>query len=144
MGNRPTGVSRVRAAAHAFVVALVLLGLMLAGAPALAASAIDYPTWADVTAARSSEAKAKAQIAAIQALLAQLASDLEKAQADEIAKGNAYAEAQDAYDAQVLVADDLAAQAEAAQGDAEKAKEQANRLLAMLAKSGNGDVAAQL
>ncbi len=144
MGNRPTGVSRVRAAAHAFVVALVLLGLMLGGAPALAAPTIDYPSWADVTAARSNEAKAKAQIAAIQALLAQLKSDLETAQADEIAKGNAYAEAQDAYDAQVIVADDLAAQAETAKGEAETAKDQANRLLAMLAKSGNGDVVAQL
>jgi murein DD-endopeptidase MepM/ murein hydrolase activator NlpD len=146
MGNqREPGVSRVRTAAHAVVVALVMLALLLSGpAPAVAAPSIDYPSWADVTAARSNEAKAKAQIAAIQALLAKLQSDLEQAQADEIAKGTAYAEAQDAYDAQVLVADDLAAQAEAARADADAAKEQANRLLAMLAKSANGDLAAQL
>ena len=105
MGSRrETGVTRVRTVAHALVVALVL-GLLLSGpVPAVAAPAIDYPTWADVTAARASEAKAKAQIAAIQALLAKLKSDLEKAQADEIAKGEAYAEAQDAYDAQVISA----------------------------------------
>ncbi|MEO8262382.1 MAG: M23 family peptidase [Pseudolysinimonas sp.] len=143
--ERGAGRSRVRAGIHTLVVALVMLGLLLSGpAPALAAGTIDYPTWADVKAARADEAKAKAQIAAIQALLAQLQADLEKAQADEIAKGEAYEQAQDAYDTQVIVADELTAQATAAKDEATAAKEQATRLLAMLAKSGNGDVVAQL
>jgi len=146
MGNqRGAGVTRVRTAAHTIVVALVMLGLLLSGpAPALAATKIDYPTWADVKAARANESKAKQQIAAIQALLAKLQSDLEKAQADEIAKGQAYGEAQDAYDAQVIVANDLTSQADGAREQAETAKSQASRLLAMLAKAGNGDVVAQL
>jgi murein DD-endopeptidase MepM/ murein hydrolase activator NlpD len=135
----------VRAAAHTVVVALVMLALLLSGpAPATAAAQIDYPTWAEVKAARANEAKAKQQIAAIQALLAKLQSDLEKAQADEIAKGQAYGEAQNAYDAQVIVANDLTTQAESAGEQAEAAKSQATRLLAMLAKAGNGDVVAQL
>ena len=143
--DRGVGRSRGRAGIHTIVVARVMLGLLLSGpAPALAAPSIDYPTWADVKAARANEAKAKAQIAAIQALLAKLQADLEKAQADEIAKGEAYEGAQDAYDAQVIVADDLTAQATAAKDEASAAKEQATRLLAMLAKSGNGDVVAQL
>ena len=143
--DRGVGRSRVRAGIHTIVVALVMLGLLLSGpAPAFAAQTLDYPTWADVKAARANEAKAKAQIAAIQALLAQLQADLEKAQADEIAKGEAYEQAQDAYDAQVIVADGLTAQATAAKDEASAAKEQATRLLAMLAKSGNGDVVAQL
>lgn len=136
---------RVRAGIHTLVIALVMLGLLLSGpAPATAATTIDYPSWADVKAARASEANAKAQIAAIQALLLQLQTDLENARADEIAKGDAYEKAQDAYDTQVVVADGLAAQSTAARDEADAAKSQATRLLAMLAKAGNGDVVAQL
>ncbi|MCU1417710.1 MAG: family peptidase [Schumannella sp.] len=117
----------------------------VSASPSIAtAASIHYPTWAEVKAARSSEAKAKKQIAAIKALLAKLEADLKAAQADEIAKGNALEAAQNAYDDQVMVADDLRAQADSAGGEADVAKKQANRLLAMLAKSGDGDVVANL
>lgn len=140
--------SRVRAAAQATLVmiaAVVLVAPLLSGAAiASAAPVVDYPTWAEVKAARNNEAKAKKQIAAIKALLAQLADQLAAAQADEIAKGEAYEAAQDAYDEQVMVADGLRSQADSARAEADDAKKQATRLLAMLAKSGNGDVVANL
>ncbi|MEZ5189615.1 MAG: peptidoglycan DD-metalloendopeptidase family protein [Schumannella sp.] len=110
----------------------------------LAAPAIDYPTWSEVKAARASEAKAKQAIAQITALLAQLAADLEAAQAEEVARGEAYEQAQDAYDQQVMVTDQLTAQADAARVEADAAKERATRMLALLAKSADGDVVTSL
>ena len=119
-------------------------GPVVASPAVRAMESVTYPTWAQVQAARKSEAKAKKQIAAIKALLAQLEADLKAAQADEIAKGEAFEAAQNAYDEQVMVAEELRTQADAAGTQAETAKAQANRMLAMLAKSGNGDVVANL
>ncbi|HWM34064.1 MAG TPA: peptidoglycan DD-metalloendopeptidase family protein [Pseudolysinimonas sp.] len=140
--------TRVRAWGHIVLVALAVVAL---GAPlltpSLSASAVPsttYPTWAQVKAARASEAATKKQIAQIEALLTQLKNRLAAAQADEIAKGEAFEQAQNAYDEQVMVADELSAQAEAARSEAGEAKERANKLLAMLAKSGNGDVVVSL
>jgi murein DD-endopeptidase MepM/ murein hydrolase activator NlpD len=132
---------------HTLLVALAVVALsgqLLSGTPAQAAPAIDYPTWAEVKAARANEAKAKKQIQQIRALLAQLAADLKAAQADEVAKGEAYEEAQNAYDEQVLITDELLQQAEEAEARADTAKERANRLLAMLTKSADGDVVTSL
>jgi murein DD-endopeptidase MepM/ murein hydrolase activator NlpD len=152
--SRGTRRFRVRALRHAALVVLAIAALVSPaiagplGAPAAsaatAAPTITYPSWADVQAARANEANTKAQIAAIEALLAQLEADLAAAQADEIAKGEAYETAQNAYDDQVIVTDDLTAQADAARTQADTSKAQAARLLALLAKSGNGDVMAEL
>jgi murein DD-endopeptidase MepM/ murein hydrolase activator NlpD len=131
-------------------VALLISPLVSAPGPAAAAPAertiasTNYPSWADVQSARRNETRAKKQIAAIRALLAKLESDLKAARADEIAKGEALEAAQNAYDDQVLVAAGLRTQADAAGEQAQTAKQQANRMLAMLAKSGNGDVVANL
>jgi murein DD-endopeptidase MepM/ murein hydrolase activator NlpD len=123
---------------------LLVVPLLTGTTAASAASSIDYPTWAEVKAARASESKAKKQIAAITALLKKLETDLENARADEIAKGNALEAAQNAYDEQVIVADGLRTQADTARAEADAAKKQAVRMLALLAKSGNGDIAANL
>lgn len=133
--------SRVLAIVSAFV---LTAALAIGDGTAVAAPTIDYPTWSDVRAARASEAKTRAAVARIKALLQQLEANLTAARADEIAKGEAYERAQDAYDQQVIVADELLAQADAAKGDAEVARERATRLLALLAKSGDGDLVAQL
>jgi murein DD-endopeptidase MepM/ murein hydrolase activator NlpD len=125
-------------------VGALLVPTVVTPGPVYAAVATTYPTWAQVQAARASEAKAKRQITAIRALLAKLEADLKAAQADEIAKGEALEAAQNAYDNQVMVADGLRSQADTAGDEADAAQKQANRLLAMLAKSGNGDVVANL
>jgi murein DD-endopeptidase MepM/ murein hydrolase activator NlpD len=146
--DRGTARTRVRAWGHIVLVALAVVAL---GAPLLtgtsaasAAVSVDYPTWAQVKAARASEAATQKQVARIEALLKQLETDLANARADEIAKGDALEEAQNAYDEQVMVADELAAQADAARGEADSAKERANQMLALLAKSGNGDIVVSL
>ncbi len=149
MGLEPGGRrARARAWIRAFVVPVAVIALvapLLSGpTEAFAASRIDYPTWSEVTAARKSEAATKRQVAAITALLAQLEAALVQARADEIAKGEAYEAAQDAFDMQVMVTDELVAQADAARQEADAAKRQASRLLAMLARAGDGDLIASL
>jgi murein DD-endopeptidase MepM/ murein hydrolase activator NlpD len=140
--------SRARAWTQALVVPLAVAALiapLLSGPTgALAASRVDYPTWSEVTAARKSEAATKRQVAAITALLAQLEAALVQARADEIAKGEAYEAAQNAFDEQVMVTDELIAQAGAAREKADEAKQQASRLLSMLARAGDGDLIASL
>jgi murein DD-endopeptidase MepM/ murein hydrolase activator NlpD len=140
--------SRARAWTQALVVPLAVAALiapLLSGPTgAFAASRIDYPTWSEVTAARKSEAATKRQVAAITALLAQLEAALVQARADEIAKGEAYEAAQNAFDEQVMVTDELIAQAGAAREKADEAKQQAARLLSMLARAGDGDLIASL
>ncbi len=139
---------RARAFANAFVVVVAVAALvapLLSGPTgAFAASRIDYPTWSEVTAARNSEAATKRQVAAITALLAQLETALAQAHADEIAKGEAYEAAQEAFDVQVMVTAELVTQADAAREEADIAKRQASRLLAMLARAGDGDLIASL
>ena len=128
------------------VLAIATLVASLLGGPAAAtaASRIDYPTWADVTAARASEAATAQQVAAIEALLKQLEARLAEARADEIAKGEAFEEAQNALDIQIIVTAELVAQADAARAEAADAKERASRMLSMLARAGGGDLVANL
>jgi murein DD-endopeptidase MepM/ murein hydrolase activator NlpD len=128
------------------VLAIAALVAQLVGGPlgATAASRIDYPTWADVTAARASEAATARQVAAITALLAQLEKRLADARADEVAKGEAFEEAQNALDQQIMVTDELVAQADAARAEAADAKRRASRMLSMLARAGGGDLVANL
>jgi murein DD-endopeptidase MepM/ murein hydrolase activator NlpD len=140
--------SRVRAWGHIVLVAVCLAALggplLPPAPPAAAAVRIDYPTWAQVKAARANEAATKQQVARIEALLKQLQTDLANAQAAEIARGDEYAQAQDAYDQQVMVADQLDAQAEAARVASDEARARATRLLSLLAKSADGDLVANL
>ena len=152
--DRDAGRSRMRmwrrgALAALAVTALITPVLLPAGggAPvtaAWAAASVDYPTWAQVKAAKASEAKTKAQIAAIKKLLAQLDATLKAAQAVEIAKGEAYEKTQDAYDTQAMITDQLITQADAAGTAADDAKKLATQLLALLSRSGGEDVVARL
>src|ERR1700712_653079 len=135
--------------AGAIVLAFVVT--VVGGAPtasaassASVASSTTYPTWAQVQAARSSEAATLKQIAAIKALLAKLQADLTAAQADEDAKGEAYGNAQDAYDTQVLVTAGLQGQADAAKVKADAAQKQASRLIGSLGRVGSGDLTIEL
>jgi murein DD-endopeptidase MepM/ murein hydrolase activator NlpD len=152
--DREAGRARTRAWRRAALVVLAVTALIApvvtpgSGAPpataATSAASIDYPTWAQVKAARKSETTTKAQIATIKKLLAQLESDLQAARAVEIAKGEAYEKAQDAYDTQSQITDQLVTQADAAGKAADEAKKLATRLLALLGRSGGEDVVARL
>jgi murein DD-endopeptidase MepM/ murein hydrolase activator NlpD len=141
---RPPARAVRRGALAALAIATLVAQLLAGPTVASAASRIDYPTWADVSAARASEAATQRQVAAITALLKQLETQLAEARADEIAKGEAYEAAQNALDVQIMVTDELLAQAEAARAEADEAKQRASRMLSMLARTGDGDLMANL
>ncbi|GAB3142780.1 hypothetical protein GCM10027057_27160 [Marisediminicola antarctica] len=108
------------------------------------AFAIDYPTWADVENARNNEAAKQAEVARIEAVLQQLATQVEETKAAEKARGEDYQEAQQAFDEAKYKADQLQLQADEAQLTAGESKLRAGQLAARLARSGGGDVSASL
>lgn len=138
------------------VAAFVVLGLLPAGviaaSPAVAEPtpvrvataslpalrATDYPSWADVQAAQQAESATKNLVAQIQAQLAQLTAAAAAAQKDAQVKGDAYAKAQEAYDAQDYKTQQLQAQADAAKKDAAAARLKAARLASQLARTNGG------
>ena len=135
--------SRTRALAASIALALVpvsvLTGVIVP--PSYAASRDTPPeiTWAQVAAAQASVAATKALADQIKAQVAALQVSVDKAQAEAKAKGDAYGKAQDAFDAQEYIFEQLQAQADAAHKEADAAKKTAGQLLAQLAKSGGAD-----
>jgi murein DD-endopeptidase MepM/ murein hydrolase activator NlpD len=124
------------------VAAALVLSITLS-APTLA-WAVDYPTWADVAAARSSEAATKSKIAEITALITGLQAEVERTQADAEAKGQLYQDADQKFQEQALKAGALQSQADAAQATAEESIETAGQMVAQLYRSGSGDITATL
>lgn len=127
---------------------VALLAMVFAGSVANpfvgAASATDYPSWADVLAARNSVAAKKAEIARIQKLLAQLETNQKTTEAAAIEKGRIYAEAQDAFDQQDSKTKEYQAQADAAQAKADDSIKRAGQLAARMSRSSGTDLTATL
>lgn len=137
--------SRARLVAGASVMALVL-GTLVVGTTGAAwsAGATNYPSWSDVSAARSSEAATKAKIAEIQALINALQAEVARTQAEQEEKGQIYYEADQAFQVAALKADALQAQADEAEAIAKESMARAGELIARMYRSGNGDVTANL
>ena len=129
--------SRLVAIALALTVATV--GTIVA-TDTQSAQAIDYPTWQDVQNARSSEANTVAEIKKIQALLDSLRAEVERTQAEAIAKGEAAQLADQAFQEQALKAQKLQGQADDAALLATQSKQRAGEIVAQQYRSGNGDV----
>ena len=127
----------VRLALVAAALSLVVTGSVLA-APT-SAQAADYPTWEQVAAAQANTDAKAAEIATITGLLAQLSTDLEAANADAVAKGAAYEEAQTAYDQAEFKLGQLQDQADAADAVAAASEERAGQLAAQLGRSSGGN-----
>jgi len=145
--TRGTGM-RARVIAASVALALLPAGLIM-GSPAVAEPAAaqrtaptlrmtDYPSWEDVQAAQQAESATRALVAKIQAQLAQLKSAAAAAQKDAQAKGDAYAKAQEAYDAQDYKTHQLQAQADAAKKDADNSRRKAARLVSQLSRTSGG------
>jgi murein DD-endopeptidase MepM/ murein hydrolase activator NlpD len=129
-------------------VTLALLGVVLAGTvtttSADAAWAADYPSWADVLAARNNVAKKKAEIARLEKLLGQLQDQADATQAVAIEKGNLYAAAQQAFDEQDYKTQQYQQQADDAQEKADDSLKRAGQLAARLARTSGTDFTAML
>jgi murein DD-endopeptidase MepM/ murein hydrolase activator NlpD len=121
-------------------VALVATGSVLA-APAYAD---EYPTWDDVQAAQANESSKQSEIQNIQDLIAALRDATAAAQALSIQRGTEYQEAQTKFDTAAFKADELDAQAAAAQTTADASIKQAGQLAALMAKSGGNGLSVNL
>ena len=135
--------SRVIAAASVFSVVLIGSLAVSSEGPAWAATA-DYPSWADVTAARGSEAATKAKITEIQNLIAGLQAEVDRTQAESDRLGAIYGEADRKFQEAALKADELKSQADAAAELAEQSMNNAGELIAQMYREGNGDVTTNL
>ncbi|MGV8883933.1 MAG: peptidoglycan DD-metalloendopeptidase family protein [Rhodoglobus sp.] len=136
---------RIRSRFVAVAVALtVLVTGSIVGAPSDSAWAIDYPTWDDVSAVRNDEAAAKTKIAEIESLLAALSAEAERTQTEAIAKGEAWRAADQAFQEAAFKADNLQVQADEASEKASASELRAGQWAAQLARTGGGDMTANL
>jgi murein DD-endopeptidase MepM/ murein hydrolase activator NlpD len=125
------------------VVAGLVAGSVLVASSS--ASAATYPTWQDVQNAKASESAKSAEIATINALIADLQAKVDAAQKDAEAKGELAQAAQLKYDEASQKAVTLEDQATAAKAKAKKSQQAAGQLAARLAQSGGGaDVSATM
>ena len=123
---------------------LVLAATLTLGVAAEPAWADDYPTWAEVQAAKNNEAAKKAQIAKIEALVDGLDTEAALAAKAALEATEAYNVALDALDAAKKDAQNLQRRADRAQRAADKSSEQAGTLITQLSRSGSGDFTLQL
>ena len=126
----------------------VALGAIGATVPSLVSSspafAADYPSWADVEAARANEAAKAAEITRIQGLIAGLQSEVERTQAEVQARSDEYYAAQQAFFDADYRAQQIRAQADAETAKATDAATKAGKVAAQLYRSGGDDTSLDL
>lgn len=126
----------------------VALGAIGATVPSLVSSspafAADYPSWADVEAARANEAAKGAEITRIQGLIAGLQSEVERTQAEVVARSDEYYTAQQAFFDADYRAQQLRSQADAEAAKATDAATKAGKVAAQLYRSGGDDTSLDL
>ncbi len=138
VGTRASRVTAVVAA-----LAIVMAGTIL-GHASQSAFAADYPTWADVQAARSSVKAKEAQIVQLDALLTGLQSEVDATRTVAEQRGAEWQAAQQKFDESSFKAGELQKQADVAAAKATKSKQQAGQLAARLARAGGSDLSARL
>lgn len=141
--NRPH-VTENRTVTRATLAAIAVATVLTMSAVAGPAAAVEYPSWAQVESARSSEAGKSAQIGQLQSLTSGLTREVDTARAESDRRSREYADAQTTFDAASLRAMDLRVQADEAAATAEKSHVQAGRVAAMLARTGDSDLSLTL
>ncbi|MFW8745260.1 peptidoglycan DD-metalloendopeptidase family protein, partial [Mesorhizobium japonicum] len=105
--------------------------------PPAAAAAADYPSWAEVEAARRSEATARATVARITTLLAQSQAAAAIAQQRLDEKAAAYLDAQTRLDEANYRSQQLAEQVTAAKATSEAAQRRAGAAISLMSRTGD-------
>ena len=123
---------------------LVVATALLVQPLATSAFAATYPSWTDVLNARNNVAAKKKAIAQLQAMLAELTAKSEAAQAEAERLGSIFQEAQDAFDEAAYKADQLQAQADAAEKTATESRIRAGQFVSELARVGSINVSTTL
>ncbi|TAM70113.1 MAG: hypothetical protein EPN48_06980 [Microbacteriaceae bacterium] len=108
------------------------------------AHADDYPSWNDVQAAKANAATAKAEVATITALVAQLQTSANVAAATELQKAAEYTVAKNALDAATVRANNLQDQSKSAAQAAALARTRFGQYVSQLYISGGTDFTTQL
>lgn len=103
------------------------------------ATAVEYPSWEQLQAAKADTAAAAKAVETIKSLIAGLQQNVAATEAIAEEKLGVWMAAQEKYDLAVARANDLQAQADAAAGNAAKAKQTAGEVAAQLYRSGSGD-----
>lgn len=111
------------------------------GSPAFAA---DYPSWADVEAARANESAKAGEISRIQGLIQGLQSEVARTQAEVIARSDEYYAAQQAYLDADYRAQQIQSQADAKAAEAVDAANKAGKVAAQLYRAGGDDTSLDL
>ena len=103
-GIRAPGRGRWSARATAIAAALTT-GVLVAtlGATTSQAAPADFPSWADVQSAKRDEAAARAQLNSLNAAITAAQAEVDRTQKEAELRGTEYAQAQQAYDEQVIV-----------------------------------------
>ncbi|WP_353807470.1 C40 family peptidase [Agromyces sp. SYSU T00194] len=124
----------------------VAVGVLAAsgGVAAPAFAAPDYPSWAEIEAAKGDEAATQAEIDRVSELLAGLQDAADAAVRDAQVAAEAFHLAQDELDAALAREAELAAQADEAEARAEISKMRAGLLVAHLARTAGTDLSLQL
>ncbi len=139
--RRPRGAAAAVASAGIAIVAGIALSF---SSPPVAvaeqAARSDYPSWADVQAAKANQAATQAEVTKLQGLLGTL-----QKQADTLGKiaeqkGEQYNQANDALASATTKTAELQSQADVAQTKADKSSRRASALIAQLARTGGGDI----
>lgn len=108
------------------------------------ATAADYPTWEEVTAARNDVAYAEALIRQIEAQLVVLKSEAARTQQVAQEKGAIWQLADEKFQAAAAKAEALQTQADAAAAAADASEQRAAQMAAQLMRTGDGDLSASL
>lgn len=125
-------------------VLVTVFALIAGGLVTQSASALDYPSWADVENARANESAKAAQISRIQGLIASLQVEVDAAVAEANQKGAEYGIALEKLGAAEQTSVVLEEQAAKSQAEADAASAQAGRLAAQLYRSGGSDLSMNL
>ncbi|MFZ7088100.1 hypothetical protein [Curtobacterium sp. RRHDQ10] len=131
------GTVRPRALVAATVGVGALVVALLGAIPAHADT--QYPTWADVQAAKGNEAATQTEIGNVQTALQGLQAAAAQKSSDALVASAAAAAAETALQSATQTADDLTAKAAAASETASRAKDRAGQLAANLYRDGSGD-----
>lgn len=136
--RRPRGAAA--AVASAGIAAVLGLALSVSSSTLATAAALDYPSWADVQAAKASQAAEQAEITKLQGLLTKLSNQAAAAGKVAEEKGELYNQAQAALTAATSKTAKLTSQADAAKAAAKKSAKRAGALIAQLARTGGGNI----
>lgn len=112
--------------------------------PSGSAQAAEYPTWQDLENAKSNTAAGEAQVQSIKALLVNLQTEVERTEAEALARSVELQTAQDKFDEAARRATSLQEQADASKKTADTATRQAGQLAAQLYRNGGTDLSVNL